>query len=206
MKTKRSSTLVALASLVALVATHVAVAATINVLADGVGGCKLRDAIRAANTNTAYMNCTAGAGTDTLVLQQNDGKPVFSAGQAATAGEGDKFTGDLDITSAIIIQGTNPEQTIIVGHDFDRTFDVRPGGSLTLNDVTVIGGSVVGGTANDGGVVRKNAGATLTINRSVLRDGTADLGGAVYATGTGVLTLDKVSIFDNSANFGGGIA
>jgi hypothetical protein len=68
MKTKRSSTLVALASLVALVATHVAVAATINVLADGVGGCKLRDAIRAANTNTAYMNCTAGAGTDTLVL------------------------------------------------------------------------------------------------------------------------------------------
>lgn len=206
MKTKRSSTLVALASLVAVVATHVAVAATINVLADGVGGCKLRDAIRAANTNTAYMNCTAGAGTDTLVLQQNDGKPVFSAGQAATADEDDNFTGDLDITSAIIIQGTNPEQTIIVGHDFDRTFDVRPGGSLTLNDVTVIGGSVVGGTANDGGVVRKNAGATLTINRSVLRDGTADLGGAVYATGTGVLTLDKVSIFDNSANFGGGIA
>ena len=144
MKTKRSSTLVALASLVALVATHVAVAATINVLADGVGGCKLRDAIRAANTNTAYMNCTAGAGTDTLVLQQNDGKPVFSAGQAATADEDDNFTGDLDITSAIIIQGTNPEQTIIVGHDFDRTFDVRPGGSLTLNEVTVIGGRWVG--------------------------------------------------------------
>jgi hypothetical protein len=70
----------------------------------------------------------------------------------------------------------------------------------------VIGGSVVGASANDGGVVRKSAGATLTINRSVLRAGTADFGGAIYAQGSGVLTVDKTTIFANRAAFGGGIA
>ena len=181
-------------------------AATLNVAPDGVGGCKIRDAIRAANTDTAYGGCAAGSGTDTLVLSQYDNDPVFSAGQAATADEDENFTGDMDVSSAIVIQGANPEQSIVVGHDFDRTFDVRPSGSLTLNDVTVIGGSVVGGSANDGGVVRKNSGATLTINRSVLRGGTADRGGGVYASGSGVLVLDKVTIFDNYATYGGGVA
>ena len=181
-------------------------AATLNVSPDGVGGCKIRDAIRAANTDTAYGGCAAGSGTDTLVLSQYNDYPVFLAGQAGTADEDENFTGDMDVTTAIVIQGASPELSIVVGHDFDRTFDVRPSGSLTLNDVTVIGGSVVGASANDGGVVRKNSGATLTINRSVLRGGTADRGGGVYASGSGVLTLDKVSLFANNAVYGGGIS
>ncbi len=183
-----------------------AFAATINVVPDGVAGCPLRKAIQAANTDDAVSPCPTGAGTDTLVLLQYDGNPNFSLSSNAGSDEDANATGDLDVSSAIIIQGANPWQTVIVGPQFDRAIDVRPSGSLTLNDVTVIGGSIVGSTANDGGVVRKTANATLTINRSVLRGGNADLGGAVYAQGAGVLTLEKVSIFDNQAGFGGGIA
>ncbi len=183
-------------------------AATINVAPDGlVNPCHLRQAIQAANTDTSAGGaCTAGSGTDTLVLLQYDNFPVFTPNNLDGNDEDSNASGDLDVSSPIIIQGTNPEQTIIVGPAFDRAFDVRNNGSLTLNDLTVIGGSVVGASDNDGGVVRKNTNATLTINRSVLRGGNADRGGAVYATGTGVLTLDKVSIHHNNAVSGGGLA
>jgi hypothetical protein len=183
-------------------------AATINVAPDGlVNPCHLREAIQAANTDTTYGGaCTAGSGTDTLVLLQYDNYPVFTPSNLTGSDEDANASGDLDITSAIIIQGVNPELSIIKGPSFDRAFDVRPSGALTLNDVTVIGGSVIGATGNDGGVVRKISGGTLTINRSVLRGGTADFGGGIYAQGTGVVTLDKVSIFDNYAGYGGGIS
>lgn len=182
-------------------------AATINVAPDGlVNPCHLRDAIQAANTDTtAGGACTAGSGTDTLVLLQYDNFPVFTPTNLAGSDEDSNASGDLDVNSPIIIQGANPEQTIIVGPAFDRAFDVRANGSLTLNDLTVIGGSVVGASANDGGVVRKNSNATLTVNRSVLRGGNANVGGAIYASGAGVLTLDKVSIHHNNADLGGGI-
>ncbi len=185
-----------------------AIAATINVAPNGTGSnCRIRQAIQAANTDTtAGGACTAGSGTDTLVLLQYDNLPVFTPTSLAGADEDSNASGDLDVTSAIIIQGVSPELSIIEGPAFDRAFDVRPGGSLTLNDLTVVGGSVVGANARSGGVVLKNTNATLTINRSVLRGGNADRGGAVYASGTGVLTLDKVSIHHNNAVSGGGIA
>lgn len=199
------ASLLACASLLAFSPTF---AATINVAPDGlVNPCHLRQAIQAANTDTtAGGACTAGSGTDTLVLLQYNNFPVFTPTNLSGNDEDSNASGDLDVNSPIIIQGSNPEQTIIVGPDFDRAFDVRTNGSLTLNDLAVIGGSVVGASGNDGGVVRKNSNATLTINRSVLRGGNADFGGAVYASGTGVLTLDKVSIHHNNAVSGGGIA
>jgi len=182
-------------------------AATINVGPDDlVHPCRLRSAIQAANTDTAYNGCAAGSGTDTLVLLQYSDLQYFSISSAAGSDEDANATGDLDISSAIIIQGANPAQSVIVGPALDRTFDVRPSGSLVLNDLTVIGGSVAGAAANDGGVARKSGDGVLTVRRSVLRSGTADLGGAIYAQGAGLLTLDKVSIFDNQAGYGGGIA
>ncbi|MEO8670294.1 MAG: choice-of-anchor Q domain-containing protein [Tahibacter sp.] len=180
-------------------------AATINVSPDGLSGCTLRQAIRSANTDSATPPCTTGSGTDTLVLTQSDAHPYFTPQNGAGNDEDGNLSGDLDITSTIIIQGANPTQSIIVGPPLDRALDVLGTGSLTLNDVTVIGGSLLGVSGEYGGVVRKGANATLTINRSVLRSGKADRGGAVYASGSGLLTLDKVSIFDNFAIYGGGV-
>jgi hypothetical protein len=172
-------------------------AATINVVPDGVSGCRLRQAFQAANTDLPVSPCPAGSGTDTLVLQQFDNRPTFTLSGVAS--------GDVLVSSAIVVQGVDPERSMIVALDFDRAFDVTSG-SLTLNDVTVVGGSIAGASDNDGGVLRKGAGATLTVNRSVLRNGNADLGGAVYAIGAGVLTLDKVTVTGNNAVFGGGVA
>jgi hypothetical protein len=88
-------------------------AATINVAPDGVvSPCHLRQAIQAANTDTSAGGaCTAGSGTDTLVLLQYDNYPVFTPSNTAGSDEDSNVSGDLDVNSPIIIQGTNPEQT-----------------------------------------------------------------------------------------------
>lgn len=188
-------------------ATSAPIAAiTMQVFPDSFGGnnCKLRQAIHAANTNAAVGGCPAGSvGSDTLVLAL--GRPYFIA--QAGSDEDDNFTGDLDVTSTIIIQGDDTTRTVIVAPEFDRAFHVLTAqGNLTLNDVTIIGGSVLGGSSNDGGVVRKDGTATLTINRSLLRGGNADRGGGVYAPpGGGLLTLNRVTVFHNRANHGGGM-
>ncbi|MDZ4813671.1 MAG: choice-of-anchor Q domain-containing protein [Pseudomonadota bacterium] len=183
-------------------------AATMQVFPDefgGSGNCKLRAAIQAANTNAVVGGCPAGSatGTDTLVL--NLGRPYFIA--ASASDEDNNITGDLDVTSSIIVQGDDTTRTVIVGPEFDRAFHVLTAqGNLTLNDVTIIGGSVLAGSSNDGGVVRKDGAATLTINRSVLRGGSADRGGGIYTPpGSGLLTLNRVTVFDNRANHGGGM-
>lgn len=165
------------------------------------GTCKLRAAVQAANTNTAVGGCQAGTASDTLVLAL--AQPYVLTG---AADDDANATGDLDITSTITIQGAST-QSVIVAPDSDRAFHVLTSlGSLTLNDVTIVGGSVLGGTSNDGGVVRKEGAATLTINRSTLRGGTADLGGGIYAApGAGLLTINRVSVLDNLASNGGGL-
>ena len=103
--------LAAVLTIACAMGTGTLTAATLLVSPDGVGGCKIRDAIRAANTDTAYGGCAAGSGTDTLVLSQYNDYPVFAAGQAGTADEDGNFTGDMDVTSSIVIQGASPEQT-----------------------------------------------------------------------------------------------
>lgn len=187
-----------------------AVAATIHVYPSGftVGGCTLRDAVQAANTNIGVGGCNAGSasGTDTLLLQLP--RP-YTLTNAVGSDEDGNATGDLDVTSPIVVQGVNTTETVIVGPALDRVFDVIGAqGQLTLNDVTLIGGSVVAlaGVNGHGGVVRKNGPATLTINRCVLRGGSANAGGGVYSAGPGVLTLRRVAILANrAANYAGGI-
>lgn len=185
-------------------------AATIHVYPSGFvsGGCTLRDAIHAANTNVSVGGCNAGlaSGTDTLLLELP--RP-YTLTNVVGSDEDGNATGDLDVTSPIIVQGVNTTETVIVGPALDRLFDVIGAqGQLTINDVTLVGGSVVAGTSSNGwgGVVRKSGPATLTINRSVLRGGSADAGGGVYSAGPGVLTLRRVAILGNrAASFAGGI-
>jgi CSLREA domain-containing protein len=85
--------------------TPVAKAATITVdrTADDIdinGNCTLREAIIAANTDTAVDNCTAGSGSDTIFLLS--GSYMLSI---PGAGENAGATGDLDITDDLTITG-----------------------------------------------------------------------------------------------------
>ncbi len=176
-------------------------AATIHVVPDGATGCKIRSAIHAANTDSASGDCAAGSGSDTLLLVQYDQRPYYRF--SGDVDDDTNQSGDLDITSTIIIQGENPTQSVLVGEQLQRAIDVHSGGNLTLNDVAVIGGSPPG-SGSGGGVARKNSGALLTINRSVLRGGSGYYGGALYAVGSGTLRLDRTSVLDNTASWGGG--
>ncbi len=182
-----------------------ALATVIQVYPEGVDGCHLREAITAANSNTATINCLAGSANDTLNLRKYPDHKVFLADNFPDSDEDNNVSGDFDVFSTITIQGVSPADTMIVATALDRAIDVRSPGNLTLNDVTVIGGSVFGTSANVGGVIYKRNGATVTINRSVLRGGNTTIGGGVYATGTGILTLSETTIQNNNANTGGGI-
>lgn len=182
-------------------------AATINVFPDDlVAPCQLREAVESANTDTSVGGCIAGDGADQLVLLQYDDRPFFTIDNPVGADEDGNDTGDIDVSSVISIVGSGPTQSVIIGPAFDRAFDVRTNGTLILTNLSVIGGSVIGATANDGGVVRKSGAGVLAINRSVLRGGNADQGGAIHATGSGEMTLDKVTLFGNRAVGGGAMA
>ena len=118
-----------------------ALAATIFVYPSGFnpGGCTLRDAVQAANTNAAVGGCGAGSamGTDTLMLALP--RP-YTLTISIGSDEDGNASGDLDVISPIIVQGVNATETVIVGPALDRVFDVHTAlGNLTINDVTIVG-------------------------------------------------------------------
>ncbi|MEO0853561.1 MAG: hypothetical protein AAFY15_08675, partial [Cyanobacteria bacterium J06648_11] len=159
--------------------------------ADGVT--TLREAIIAANGTAEADVITLGAGTFELAI--------------AGVGEDGSATGDLDITSDITIRGAGAGVTIIDANSLDRVFEVLPGAKLTLEDVTVTGGSATGSFPGNlgGGIQVDNAELTLT-NSAVSGNSAAGDGGGIH-TLYSVLTVDNSTISGNSTAFdGGGIA
>jgi hypothetical protein len=113
------------------------------------------------------------------------------------------------VTSAITVNGRD---ATISGNDSSfRVFEVDgPGGSLTLDDVTITAGNVPdfgGGIVNDGG--------TLTLSRSLVTGNTAGIAGGGIASGTffsgmpATTTVTRSQVNGNTvtgAGAGGGIA
>src|SRR3954470_745832 len=141
------------------------------------GHCSLREAITAANPDApsdgALGECPAGAGDDTITLPS--GRYALAIGGA---GEDGNAKGDLDIASNVTIDGARAATTTISAAGIDRVLDVRPGATVSLDDVTLADGrapaganggpgAAGGGGAGGGGIL--NAG-TLTLTRCVVRD------------------------------------
>ena len=195
-----------------------------NDTADGVcmtaaGTCSLRAAIQHANANT---------GADVIVL-------VNGVYDLDLAGIGDDMalTGDLDVRSEVTINGGGADEAVIDGLKLDRVFQVRRGGNLVLNKVTVRNGlvqfgedfggagiDVVNGgklTVNDSNITLNYAFAmgggissfngTVTLNRSVISQNAADGQGAGIYNLDGKLTINDSEISDNGGArwLGGGI-
>ena len=75
------------------------------------GKCALREAVEAANTNTAVDSCHAGGtGTDTI---------IFALGLNGTAIN--LTNGPIDIHSNLLIKGNGRTKTIVTGDEFDTT-------------------------------------------------------------------------------------
>ena len=192
--------------------------------ADGV--ISLREAIIAANANADADVIHLGAGIHTLEL----------------TGAGNNL-GDLDITSAIEIVGASDGSTVIdAGGDVvlgevglgERVFHVQsPGETVVFRDLTIQGGTAIGGATEDqgGGVyfefatsaelrnvtIRNNSATNdgggilsladqLIVTNSTFEDNESVNGeGGAVRLSRGVGQFDNVTVSGNTAEFGGGI-
>jgi len=142
----------------------------------------------AASTLRAAVNAANAQGdADTIVLAPN------LATVALTAGE-------LAITSPLTIRGTGANRQTIDAGGTSRVFNVRPGATATVSDVTLANGR---STGFGGGAVRNEG--TLTLRRVPVRNSTAaDAdGGGVFNVGT--LAVSDSTFTANTAGAGGGL-
>jgi CSLREA domain-containing protein len=166
------------------------------------GQCTLREAIRSANLDRAIGGCAAGHGTDTIVLPAGH----FVLKIYGTAENGG-LSGDLDIWTAMTIRGSRGLPTIVDGGGVDRVFEVVGEAHVTIDHLTIEGGSTTdaAGTDDDHGAGITTRG-TLTLTNSVVdgnSTGPEGAGGGIYNTGT--LTVSDSIISNNHSGSGGGI-
>ena len=158
------------------------------------GNCTLREAIIAANTNTATDACAAGNDiNDTINLPA--GTYVLTL---TGAGEDFGATGDLDIRSELTIAGAGAATTIIDGNDLDRVLHITgTNAAVNISNVTIQNGSSTG----DGGGIFNASAATLIINTAVISDnvvtGAGEDGGGIANTGGGTVNITGSTIANN---------
>ncbi|MDX6727620.1 MAG: fibronectin-binding autotransporter adhesin, partial [Baekduia sp.] len=214
-----------MAVLASLAGASSACAATINVdvrndvVSSTDGHCSLREAVTAANTDTA-SGTTAGecprgdAGGDVVVLAAGDPYVLTTANGGA-----------LRITSSLTISGPGAANTTIDAGATSRVLDVGASPAAAVSGVTITGGRAPDGTApassgtgGSGGGIRNGGVLTLadvTVRANRAGSGLAGsndpaighpgspggAGGGIYNTGT--LTLIRTTVADNTAGAGG---
>ena len=178
------------------IASATAGAATISVTttADTLTGgqCSLRAALAAANTDAPVAGCTAGAGSDTIMLPSGDYRLAI-----APSGSDDNSSGDLDIASNVTIDGAGAASTTVDGGGLDRVFSVDTGALVTISGVTITGGHASDGGPGGPGVAVAQGGQT---SAGGFGNSGAN-GGAIFDVGT--LTLSHDVITGNRAGNGG---
>jgi CSLREA domain-containing protein len=173
-----------------------AAAITVNTTADDNtvnGNCTLREAIRAANTDSAVDACPAGSGADTIILATGTYTLTI-----AGAGEDTAQTGDLDITEDLTITGSGRLRTAIDANGLDRAFHILNGAVVQISEVTIQGGDP---GVLLGGNILVSPGA-LTLIRARVMAAASD---GIWITGASTLILENSRIADN-ARSGLGIA
>jgi fibronectin-binding autotransporter adhesin len=166
------------------------------------GDCSLREAIEAANTNTAVDACVSGSSTETDTI----GFAASLSGQTIT------LASQLpDITAAggaLTIDGGSADITIS-GNKAVRVFQVNSGANLALENLTVADGKAVSPEPNGGGL--RNNGGTVTVTDSTFSGNTvegtgqASQGGGIRSFGTLTVTNSTFSGNNSSTGQGGGI-
>ena len=159
------------------------------------GWCTLSEAIENANADAAvHADCAAGSGADILELGVG---LTYTLVAAHTPNKGLP-----EITSEITVNGhgSTVARDLAAPDEF-RIVSVAATGDLTLNDLTLSGGSLSlypgGGIYNVGG---------LTLNRcTVAQNESNDCGGIDNSGGTVVMTDSVVSENTALSSYGGGL-
>lgn len=195
---------------------------TVNSVADNVGDdgvCTLREAIIAANSDTAsggaLGECAAGSGPDTI---------AFSVTGTIT------LTSALpDITTSITFNGPGVTNLTVSGASSFRVFSVT-NGDVTFSDLTIASGFIGGSDGRGGGIFNSSPGTVTVISSTLFNNlargadgGNASVsggsggccfggGGGIFHTGIGTLNIANSAFFSNTVmggnggtgNFGGG--
>lgn len=188
------------------------------------GDCSLREAIQAANTDTAVDSCPAGQGVDMILLASG----VYSLALTGRSEDGNT-TGDLDILSSLVISGAGVSNTTLDANQIDRALHVFTGTSVSILGVLIRNGRAAdgapdgcgddgaGGCDGESGGGMHNSG-WLTITDSTLVRNRAGDGGGVesYYGGNGgdgggifnrgVVSFHNSTVLNNSAGDGGSYA
>jgi CSLREA domain-containing protein len=165
------------------------------------GNCTLREAVLAANSDTAVDGCAAGSGPDVVIV------PAGFYRLTGSRDEDGGLTGDLDITDDLELVGAGAASTAITtipppdplcralcfSFPVDRVLDIDPAGAGISVYISGIGLS--GGLANEGGVVRNHG--TLVVTDSVIAAGLVLVfanGKLSGGTGGGISSLGPLRI------------
>ena len=187
------------------------------------GDCSLREAIQSANNDSAIDACPAGSGVDTIIIPSG----IYTLALAG-ASEDMNNSGDLDITSAVIIEGNGSDATIIDGGGIDRIFHIHGSINVEINNMTIRNGHAPDGSDGDmfnsaeygesGGSIFNNRG-NLTINSNQIVNNTAGHGGdcfddcsggggghggAIYNNGGSITVQDSTFSNNHGGNGGSG--
>jgi CSLREA domain-containing protein len=174
---------------------------TVNTAADeskSDGNCSLREAIRAAESNTAVDACAAGQGRSEDTIQ-------FSLGQEATITL-QRPLPPITRRSGLTIFGGETESIVVSGNDDVRVFAVRKDAKLDLRNLTVADGFAQ--ATSDGGQIGggvKNNGGDLRVFRSTFVGNNAlAVGGGIANISGGTLTVKNSTFSNNKAGSAGG--
>jgi CSLREA domain-containing protein len=154
------------------------------------GDCSLREAIIAANTDTAVDACPAGSGADTINLPA--GTYLLTLVGFDTGG----LLGDLNITADLTLIGSGAGVTTIDANGIDRVFDIISGGAVAISRVTISGGN----TTAAGSGIRVSGSSLLDLTNVRVRTNIS--GNAIYVTSGSSLNVFNSRIENNSGGSG----
>ena len=185
------------------------------------GDCSLREAIIAANTDTAVDACPAGNGADRINLPSG-AYTLTLAGASEDAAQ----TGDLDITADLVLVGAGRANTTIDANGLDRVFDLIGSPSVRIAGVTITGGDsdfgagvyvhggeltlvdsrITNNTVNGSGAGINSRASLIVVNSRIDSNGAYESGGGLYINSLGSLTLISSRVDNNASSYGGGIS
>ncbi len=162
------------------------------------GQCSLRAAIQTAN---------ASPEPDRILL-----RPATYILSLAGSGEDAAATGDLDVTSAIEIEGIHYQSSFIdAGKTKDRIFDVQPGGDLTLTNTSLLFGRTAKEDFDPGSMTEVSGGCVRSAGELTLDDtfffrcASSDDGGGVSVLDGHATISDSIFSSCRARNEGGAI-
>jgi CSLREA domain-containing protein len=158
--------------------------------------CSLREAILAANTDTAFGGCPAGGGADTITLAA--GTYGLSIPRGSTGN--DRLDGDLWVASQLTIRHTGIRPAVIDGRRIDRVIHVVGAGNLTASGITITNGR----TGSSGGGIRNEGALNLSNTTVAANETTGSFGGGIANSGTATMSLTNVTLSGNRAESDGG--